>query len=422
MSQQGNAAQGRPRRRQRVRPSVSPSVTSVRTPPSKDFSSLYFGKASAENEVQEDAERFLRTHLDRYSLPSRVEAHEIFLLLGPKGSGKSASAWFVALTWMAELGEECVFHKYVDFDELNRTETPLSSLDKKLVSADVAYLTDSAWRLFLGIRLLESMADDPMSSIASDSQAQGLLQELRSTGLASDDYPKVLRRVREKKVFAGISSYLGLSKTNTETEALSAGQVGEAVLKLVSDASTPNRHLLSIDGLDKAITQNEAYWQTLAALIRVADQINRQLARTRHAYVMIMCRSDVFRKVAFADGPKIAADSAETIEWAAEAADPRRVELWNYLAAKAEITVEELFGYLPRAVKVGQQGAVPTDRFILDFTRYTPRDMSVLFRQLQKVHDNGAIQGASVRTAGDQFASTHLLQEILAEATGLLPQ
>jgi hypothetical protein len=412
-----------PRKRLRSRRrSRGATNVSTRPLPEREFASLYFGKASAENEVQTDPERFLRTYLDRYALPSRVETHEIFLLLGPKGSGKSASAWFVALTWMGQLGKECVFHKYVDFDELNRTETPLSSLDKKLVSSDVAYLTDSAWRLFLSIRLLESLAEDPLSSISSDTQAIGLLERLRSTGLASDDYPKVLRRVRERKAFAGISSYLGLSQGSVETESLSAGQVGEAVFKLVLDATTPNRHLLSIDGLDKAITQNEAYWQTLAALIRVADQMNRQLANTRHAYVMIMCRSDVFRKVAFADGPKIAADSSETIEWGAEAADPRSVELWEYLANKAEISVGELFAYLPRSVKVGDQGAVSTDRYILDFTRYTPRDMSVLFRQLQKVHTTGAIQGASVRKAGDQFASTHLLQEVLAEATGLLPQ
>jgi len=384
--------------------------------------SLYFGRAAAENEVHEDPERFLASYLDRYNLPQRVENHELFLLLGPKGSGKSASAWFVALTWERSLGQHALFHKYVDFDELNRTETPLASLDKKLVSADIAYLTDSAWRLFIGIRLLESLADDPLSGVNVDGRAQKLLAGLRDAGLASNDYPKVLRRVREKRGIAGLGSYLGASATSTETDSLSAAQIAEAVMKLVADDQTPNRHLLSIDGLDKAITQNDAYWQTLAALIRVGDQINRQLARTRHAYVMIMCRSDVFRRVAFADGPKIAADSSETIEWAAEASKPQDVELWAYVAKKANITTGELFAYLPRAVRVGDSGGIATDEYMLQFTRYTPRDMSVLFRQLQRTGGNEVIQGSTVRSAADQFARKHLLQEILAEATGLLPQ
>ncbi|WP_426724914.1 P-loop ATPase, Sll1717 family [Curtobacterium flaccumfaciens] len=424
MADAADGTRGRRRsRRRRRRSSGEPGTSSLapRERPERDFQTLYFGRASAENEVHEDEDRFLRTYLDRYSLPARVASHEIFLLLGPKGSGKSASAWFVALTWKQELAPQVLYHKYVDFDELNRTETPLSSLDKKLVSADVAFLTDSAWRLFLGVRLLESLAQDSESTVANDPSALRLLDQLREAGLASDDYPNVLRRVRERKIFAGISSTLGETRVEVDTGVLSAGQIGDAIVRLVMNDKTPNRHLLSIDGLDKAITQNDAYWQTLAALIRVADQINRRLARTTHAYVMVMCRSDVFRRVAFADGPKIAADSSETIEWGAEAARPREVELWNYLARKSGLSEGELFRYLPRSVKVGEQGAVSTDRYILDFTRYTPRDMSVLFRQLQKTSASAPIQGAEVRKAADQFASTHLLQEILAEANGLLP-
>jgi hypothetical protein len=55
-----------------------------------DFTHMYFGKASAEREIASDRDRFLRTYLDRWNLPQQIRDHDKFLVLGPKGSGKSA--------------------------------------------------------------------------------------------------------------------------------------------------------------------------------------------------------------------------------------------------------------------------------------------------------------------------------------------
>lgn len=99
----------------------SPAAPAVSLEGLPRFQDLYFGAAAAENEVAVDATRFRATYLDRYLLPSKVAAHESFLILGPKGSGKSAAALFVAESWKHELGEDAVFVETVDFDELNRT-------------------------------------------------------------------------------------------------------------------------------------------------------------------------------------------------------------------------------------------------------------------------------------------------------------
>lgn len=391
-------------------------------PPADTFRSLYFGRAAAENEVAEDPDRFLDTYLDRWDLANQVADHSRFLLLGPKGAGKSAAAWYVALAWSRELGQESVFRRYVDFDELNRTQSPLTSLDKKLVSDQVTNMTDAAWKLFIGVRLLESLMEDPACGLSRDPQAVQLMTKLREAGLASDDYPKVLRQVRERKGTFGFPKFVNGQLSSKDGDSLSPGQVGDAVLRLAMEAETPNRHLLLIDGLDKAIAENDSYWQTLAALIRVADSIKRAAGRARHLYVVVMCRNDVFRRVHFADAPKIAADAAIHIEWHAEAADTRDVLLWEYLARKAKIEKSELLAQLPASVRVGKQGAVETLRYLLDFTRYTPRDVSLLFDNLRKEAVEGSpITGAQVRTAADRFASQHLLSEIMAESVGLIP-
>lgn len=404
---------GTSRRRVRTRPSA---------PSTDTFASLYFGRAAAENEVAEDPDRFLATYFDRWDLPNQIARHNRFLLLGPKGAGKSAAAWYVALSWAREYGSETVFRRYVDFDELNRTQSPLTSLDKKLVSDQVTSMTDAAWKLFIGVRLLESLVEDPACNLSRDPQALQLLTNLRATGLASDDYPKILRQVRERKGTFGFPKIANGQISSKEGDSLSPGQVGDAVLRLAMEARTPNRHLLAIDGLDKAITEHEAYWQTLAALIRVADWIKRAAGQADHLFVVVMCRNDVFRRVHFADAPKIAADGAIHIEWHAEAADPGDVLLWDYLSRKAQIDKKELLAYLPKSVRVGKQGGVETLRYLLDFTRYTPRDISLLFTYLRDDSPPGVtITGGQVRSSADRFASQHLLSELIAEAVGLLP-
>ena len=315
-----------------------------------DFTHLYFGKASAEREVATDRARFLRTYLDRWDLPRQVFTHEKFLILGPKGSGKSAAAFFVEGEWRRACGDHAVFSTYVDFDELNRTQSPLYALDKKLVSEEVSSLTDAAWKLFIGIRLLDSLVADNSCNLCRDSQVLKFIDDLRKAGLASDDYPQVLRRVRERQVSIPLPKFVSVEFGSKDSDSLSPGQLGDAILKMVERADTPNRHLLSIDGLDKAIGENDAYWRTLAALIRVGDSICRrlQLAADQSVYLLIMCRSDVFRRIRFSDAPKIASDSGLQMEWGTEAQNPLDVQLWEYIARKAEVDIDAMLSLLPK--------------------------------------------------------------------------
>ncbi|NHO83144.1 P-loop ATPase, Sll1717 family [Micromonospora sp. CMU55-4] len=391
-----------------------------------DITRLYFGRASAERDVLHDPDRFVNTYLDRWNLPGRVLDHETFLILGPKGSGKSAAAQYVALKWKREVGEHAVFTNFVDFDELNRSQSPLYSLEKKLVSGEVTALTDAAWKLFIGVRMLESLIQDGACNLSRDPRALKLLADLKSAGLADDDYPKVLRRIRERKSTISIPKIASTEWKSADTDSVSLPQLGDAVIRLAAASVTSNRHLLSIDGLDKAIGDNESYWRTLAALVRASDWISQRLLRAgnRSVFLLIMCRNDVFRRINFADSAKIAADGGINIDWGAEARDPRDVMLWDYVARKAQVEVDDLLSLLPDFVELGPSARPKsTLRYLLDFTRYTPRDMNLLFGALkEKASPGRSLSSSQVRSAADSFSSSHLLSEILSEATGLLDQ
>ena len=385
---------------------------------------LYFGLAAAENEVAIDPDRFVDTYFDHWDLAQSLESHRRFLLLGAKGTGKSAAARYLALRWKRSFGEESVFATFADFDDLNRTQTPLASLDKRLVG-DVPALTDSAWRLFLGVRLLDSLLSDAACDLAKSPPVLEFAGRLRSLGLASDDYPQVLRRVRERKASIALPKIAGYESRVSDSDEIGVGQVGDALFEILLNARTRNRHLLVIDGLDKAIGDRPAYWETLAALVRVVDGLNRRIRESNpeHLFVLVLCRSDVFRRVRFADAAKIAADGGVYLDWVPEAEDPSDVLLWDFLCKKAGIDRETLFGFLPSQVEVGKwKKAVNIDRYLLDKTRYTPRDLTLLFNCLQEKCTSDRMSGAQVRRGVDAFATRHLLTEVMSEAHGLLAE
>lgn len=391
-----------------------------------DFKNLYFGMASAEAEAAADPERFLRTYYDRWNLKAALHNPECFLIVGPKGAGKSAVSEFIRLSLVASSGEHAVFSRTLNLDEVSPGISPLSAITQKLVSDQATGLTDSAWRLFLSWRFFELILQDESCDLTRDAQVQQLADDLRRCGLTGGDFPSVLRRVREDKIAISLRGLIGKDWASKEAEEVSVSHLGEALVRLLVQARSDNHFLLSIDGLDRIISDNQAYWRTLAALLRVSDDLHRKFRpAASDLRLLVMCRSDVFRAIQFADADKIAGDSALFIDWGAHQTIPADSHLWDYISGKAEIQPTTLFSLLPEKVTVGERAGRGRDvkiaEFLLQFTRSTPRELTMLMKRVQEeIPVGGYPTPERVRSAADNFASRDLLTIVKAEATGII--
>jgi len=62
------------------------------------YRELYFGMSDSRNEANANQYEFVRSYVDIRGICEAVLDGQKFLALGPKGTGKSALAWYLKLT------------------------------------------------------------------------------------------------------------------------------------------------------------------------------------------------------------------------------------------------------------------------------------------------------------------------------------
>jgi energy-coupling factor transporter ATP-binding protein EcfA2 len=403
-------------------------MTSKATKTDTKFDELYFGHATAETEVSYDSDRFYKTYYDRWGISASIEKPNFFLVVGPKGSGKSAVGEYIRLALEDKYGDNHVFATSKNLDEITPGISPISSLTSKLVTEQASGLTDSAWRLYISLQMLQLVLRDQSSSLSTDPHIIKLSQDLQRAGLIAGDYPSVLRKVREGNAKVSLAGIVGLGKNSTETDEVLVGSLGSRIIEIICASESSNHYMLVIDGLDRIIGDNDAYWLTLAGLLRVGADLHQRFRRSDvDLRLLVMCRSDVIRRIRFADADHIVGDLSIHVGWAAEQTVATDSPLWDYLALKAGISPEQLLSFFPEYVIVGQRSKTSgpkrlrTAEFLLTSTRSTPREMSLLMSALQhSVPPGGYITSERARTAVDEFASQNLITVMNAESTGLL--
>lgn len=374
----------------------------------------------------------MATYLDIWEIRDKPLNNDFFLILGPKGAGKTAVGQYCRLRLEEQYGQCKVMSVSRDMEQLTPNISPLSALTSKLVSEEAQGVTAMAWRLYIALQLASLAIADQAGPLARTPGFRHLWKELQRAGLVSEhtvtaDLPTVLRRVREGKMSFS-AKVVGGEALRRDTDEISVTQLGDTPLDALFAARSDTHYQLTIDGLDRVIGSNRAYWLSVSSLLMAASDIHMRIRTSRsNIHLMVMCRTDVFRRVGSADADKIAGDSALFVDWANQQTRIEDSYLWDYLAAKAGITIDDLMEILPEHVTVGASRGSSGRRlegvpYFFSSTRCTPREMTMLMRRVQSATPAGqAVTGERLRIAVDNFASQDLLSILMAESSGILP-
>jgi hypothetical protein len=355
------------------------------------YRDLYFGMSDSRNEANDHNEEFVRSYVDLQGTVEAIVGGQKFLLLGPKGTGKSALAWYLRLTESS--------NTYLA-DVLDASSLPLAEIPRlKTGQGAGPERTVIAWRFILLCNYLQLLLRDPSCFLQANREVKRVAKLLRDYGFMSDASGKALVSISTTTLTIPIPKIGEIYKREQRAE-LNIYNLVPYLESWVESALADGRHVLLLDGLDSILLNDPKYDESLASLVQAAYTLNQRfLSYGACGSIVLLLRNDVFARIELSlpDSQKMRDDLSTQLDWrvlsgAAGIRSPL-MSLVNSKAARAlDVPDVEVLSFFPDKIIIGSRGQRPRDRstfqYLMNMTRHTPRDLLRLFEEIRKVDES----------------------------------
>jgi len=379
------------------------------------FGGIQFGFASAETEGAEAPDLLLNGFFDDTGLSDTALEGMPFLFLGYKGSGKTALAEHARL--LAEDRPD----RFVTVTSLDR----FSYGDFKAVaggSADQQVRYPIAWGWLLLVALVQSLETDEGGRSQAPSDYRGVVQQLRELALMPDgDLARLVTTSSKQSFKASVPKFLEYTREQVSSgQDLQLYQLVNALKRAVLAFPTQSRHVIFIDGLDSIVPQKDLQFQSLAALVQEAWELNQLFRRESRPFkFVVLCRTDIFDRLPGANTNKLRQDASANLSWFDAPDDPGRTRLLQLVDLRARRSlgrpVDVFAEFLPREID-GRD----TRKVILDHTRHIPRDVVQAMRKIQEQGTGARLDARQVKNGLRLYSIDYFLPELRNELSGYL--
>jgi hypothetical protein len=385
--------------------------------------------SDSRNEVHESREAFVRSFVDLNNASDEVISGKKFLVLGPKGAGKSALAWYI------EASEQDGDHLALVRDA---SDLPLAEVPRLQTGQPAGpERTVSAWKFILLCTYLELLLRDQGCSIQQDKEAVRVSKLLRDYGFMGDASGRALLKASTTTITIPVPKLGAIYKKESKPE-LNIYNLIPYMEAWATDAVSGCRHLLLLDGLDSIFLNDTKYDESLASLVQAAYAINQKLrSRQSSGSIVLLLRNDVFTRISLSlpDSQKMRDDLSFDLDWRVLSGESGvNAPLMKLVNAKAArgigLDSVDVLTYFPAEIEVGgKEGAparrFPTFQYLLNMTRHTPRDLLRLFEEIRKVEasgtyglSDGELPQEVIREGVLQYATKYFVGAISNEFAG----
>jgi hypothetical protein len=345
------------------------------------FGDIHFGFRNAKWEAARARDLLLKGYFDLHGAYAQVFQGDRWLVLGYKGSGKSALSQHLRL----RSGEDgSVVVRTLMLNELSFQE--FASVIPEHLEWHSRYT--KVWQLALWLQLVDMLREDRSSPTRIDPQVHSALAALESAGLLpAEDLPGAIRDyVHNTFDVPGLRSASLVSSGRMIALSKLVDQLTAVARRFVSR----QRFVLVVDGTDEIFTGEPLMYEVLAALIEASSRLNDSFEDMQiNAKIVILCRSDLFNRLPGANKNKVRGDCGVELNWFEEAKDVKNSALAALANLKARVTddrIQSIFtDYLPRTIDHSGRQRQTYD-LLLDHTRHTPRDLLQLLTYVGQAH------------------------------------
>jgi len=372
------------------------------------YQDLYFGMSDARNEAISHNDEFVRSYIDQRGTIENVLYGNKFLVLGPKGTGKSAIAWYLRLT------ESNATHFA---DVLDASSLPLADIPRLQTGQEAGpERTVIAWRFILLCNYLQLLLRSGIAYIESDKEVKRVAKLLRDYGFMSDASGRALTNISSTTITIPVPKIGEIYKREQRSN-LNIYNLTPYLESWAVSALANVRHVLLLDGLDSILLNDPKYDESLASLVQAAYTLNQRfLEHDSCGSIVLLMRNDVFARIGLSlpDSQKMRDDLSIQLDWrilsgAAGIRSPL-MSLVNKKAAHASGAADiDVLKFFPRDITLGTRAKRPRKTeifpYLLNLTRHTPRDLLRLFEEIRKVAE---AQGSG---SGDAILSDEVIRE-----------
>lgn len=360
------------------------------------FKDIDFGASAAENEIEDNPELLLTGYFDLQDSFNKVIRTRKFLVLGYKGSGKSALAQHLALTAHDN-------YRSVRIEALS--QFPFNEFASGAGRPDEwQFGYTNEWSVYLLVQLIGSFQMDRKSNVFTKPEIAGAVTALKNSGLLP------IRDLRD-----AVRAHVDWP----EGSAVRMREHLQLVLPLLRSSIS---HILVVDGLDEVLDPSIREYRVLNSLIEAASSLNNLLIRNGvPAKVVVLCRTDLFDRMPGPNRNKLKQDRAVELNWYEHTLQPRNSRLVRLVDRKAGVSVPQIENTLGRffPTNIGHR---PTVDVLLDQTRHTPRDFLRLLACIQEFSpdDPRRVRDEDVKHGMRKYSNSYFGSEIENELSGFV--
>ncbi|MGW6481996.1 P-loop ATPase, Sll1717 family [Streptomyces sp. NPDC055059] len=377
----------------------------------QDFRRFNFGFADSITEYKEAPTLLRDGYYDLERIEERVVNSHEFILLGYKGSGKSAVGARLRLRSQASPGLYSVPSPIL-VDEL-----PLGQFKDVVPPAMGAEMKHrDAWMLHLLIQVSLTLAGDGQGDPDSKKKITALVDAMKKNGV-TPRRPTTLKWFRANKVkatvgVAGVAN-IGAEFERRQTEAGTLGDWIEYLRKTTREFRSGRKHYIFIDGLDDLSLIKEGRSELLGGLIRAVTDLNRDYSEhSAPIKLVVCCRTDIYEKISLPHRGKIRRDYALELNWYQDPRDYKASHLVRLANMRAQLVDEGCKDIFNRFFPPKLYDE-PSTKWLLMQTRHTPRDLLQLLKIIQKfVSGPGMVPEDKVKAGVAEYSRIYLMDEM----------
>ncbi len=380
------------------------------------FKNITFGMAAAETEKTQNPNLLIEGFLDANGYIESLLSSSTFLILGPKGSGKTAIASKLEL--ISESDKSLIVMSYY------LEEFPYAQFSKLLPINEAPQTRyPNYWEFLLLISFLESYSKDNDTEYFDTNIYKNIVKGLQDLGLIPcRSLTDMVKTISKKEFRINIARVVTIAHMSEKAKAdYGIDVIFQNLRKLCYTVKTKCKHMIIVDGLDDVLTKKDKQYESLIALIQAAERMNRKFLKNYvNSKVIVLCRTDLFDKLPGPNKNKIKQDYSKTLDWYQNVKDVTSVNLVKLVNLRAKTYLKrevDIFQeFLPSEIRHGD----PTVKTLLDNTRYRPRDFIQLLKNIQD-HTKGATPTVGEVWDGLRtYSLNYLIGEITDELSGYL--